>query len=157
VHEDLKAKEGARRPMLSHVSRSELREGPVSAIAVCGKELQVESTVGAALRLLARRTVKVVPVLSGRRYVGVVDRDTLAEARDDVRVGVLARDIVPTATAATLAHEALHTLDARGGTRLVVLDEDEATYVGLVCLRGDRSSLCVDVEYLAPKRGGSSR
>ena len=31
---------------------------------------------------------------------------------------------------------------------LVVLDEDEMTYVGLVCLRGDRHRLCVDTARL---------
>lgn len=142
---------------LSHVSRSELGDAPVSTIAVRGKELQVESTVGAARRLLARRAVKVVPVLSGRHYVGVVDQDVLAGQRDDLPVRVLARALVPIATARTPAREALAELDTHGGTRLVVLEGDEATYVGVVCLRGDRRRLCVDRTRLDSRSGGSER
>ena len=37
-------------------------------------------------------------------------------------------------------------LDAHGPTRLVVLDVDRTTYVGIVCLRSDRERLCVDAE-----------
>ena len=130
---------------LSHVSRSELGEGPVSVIAVRGKELQLESTVGVARRLFARRAVKVVPVLSGRRYVGIVDRDALAGISDAVPVGAVARDLAPVAGAATPIREALDALDADGGSRLVVVDEhDGTTYVGIVCLRGDRRGLCVE-------------
>ena len=143
--------------MLSHLSRSELVDRPVAAIAVRGKELQLETTAGAARRLLASRAVKVVPVLSGRRYVGAVDRDTLTRARDDLPVRALARDLLPVATAQTPAQEALDTLDAHGGTRLVVLDEDEATYVGLVCLRGDRRWLCVDSDRLDRRLRDSGR
>jgi len=142
---------------LSHVSRSELGEGPVSVIAVHGKELQLESSAGAARRLLARRAVKVVPVLSGRRYVGVVDRDALAGIQDAVPVGVLARDLVPVAGASTPMHEALRALDADGGSRLVVVDEHDGTYVGIVCLRADRSGLCVERTRLDAGPGGSQR
>ena len=143
--------------MLSHASRSEFIEHPVAALAVRGKELQLESTAGVARRLLASRAVKVVPVLSGRRYVGAVDRAALARARDNVPVRALARDLLPVATAQTPAEEALAALDAHGGTRLVVLDEDDATYVGLVCLRGDRRRLCVDRDRLDGECGSSSR
>lgn len=47
-----------------------------------------------------------------------------------------------------LTRDELEALDAHGGTRLVVLQEDGATYVGLVCLRGDRERLCLDSERL---------
>ena len=135
--------------MLAHISRTEVIDQPVAALAVRGKELQLSDTAGAARRLLARRAVKVVPVLAGRRYVGAVDRDVLAATRDDrVPIQELARDLLPVVTAATPALDALATLDAHGGTRLVVLDEDEMTYVGLVCLRGDRHRLCVDTARL---------
>ena len=130
--------------MLSHISRTEIIDQQVVALAVRDKELQLGDTVGAARRLLARRAVKVVPILVGQRYVGAVDRDVLAgTSDDDVSMQELARDLLPVVTAATPARDALATLDAHGGTRLVVLDEDKTTYVGLVCLRGDRRRLCV--------------
>ena len=135
--------------MLSHISRTEIIDQQVVALAVRDKELQLGDTVGAARRLLARRAVKVVPILVGQRYVGAVDRDVLAgTSDDDVSMQELARDLLPVVTAATPALDALATLDAHGGTRLVVLDEDEMTYVGLVCLRGDRHRLCVDTARL---------
>ena len=131
--------------MLSHVSRTEVIDQPVAALAVRGKELQLGDTAGAARRLLARRAVKAVPVLAGQRYVGAVNRDALAGVNDDrIPVQELARDVLPVATATTPALDALAALDTHGGTRLVVLAEDAATYVGLVCLRGDRERLCVD-------------
>jgi hypothetical protein len=137
------------RAMLSHVSRTEVADQPVAALAVRGKELQLGDTAGVARRLLGRRAVKVVPVLAGGRYVGAVDRDALAGVSDDgISIRELARDLLPVATVATSALDALATLDVHGGTRLVVLDEDETTYVGLVCLRGDRHRLCVDRDRL---------
>jgi hypothetical protein len=44
------------------------------------------------------------------------------------------------------ATEALAALDRDGGKRLVILAGDGVSYVGLVCLRGDRERLCVDAE-----------
>ena len=76
--------------MLAHISRTEVIDQPVAALAVRGKELQLDDTAGEARQLFTRRAVKVVPVL----------------------------------------------------------DEDEMTYVGLVCLRGDRHRLCVDTARL---------
>jgi CBS domain-containing protein len=143
--------------MLSHASRSELGDEPVAALAVRGKELQLGSTVAAARRLLASRAVKVVPVLRGRRYVGAVDPEALAGAADDGSLGALARDLLPVATAQTPAGEALAALDAHGGTRLVVLEEDASTYVGIVCLRGDRDRLCVDRDRLVGHGRGHGR
>jgi len=142
------------RPMLSHVNRIEVIEQPIAALCVRGKELQLSDTAGAARRLLARRAVKVVPVLAGQRYVGAVDRDALAGVDDDrIPLRELARDMLPVATATTPAHAALEALDAQGGTRLIVLDEDETTYVGLVCLRGDRRRLCVERDRLERRLG----
>jgi CBS domain-containing protein len=112
---------------------------------VSGKELQLDDTAGAARLLLARHAVKTIPVLDGRRYVGAVDRELLATVGDDVPMHELATSsLLPTSAAATPAWDALAALDAHGGTRLVVLAADGETYVGIVCLRGDRDRLCVD-------------
>ncbi len=143
--------------MLAQISRTEVIDQPVAALAVRDKDLQLDDTAGAARRLLARRAVKVVPVLAGHRYVGAVDRDALARANDDHILQGLARDLLPVATATTPARVALDALDAQGGTRLVVLDEDKTTYVGLVCMRGDRHRLCVDKDRLERGLTVSSR
>ena len=130
---------------LADLHRGELGRLLVAAIAVRGKELQLDDTVASAHRLFTRRAVKIVPVLDGDRYIGAVDRDLLAEApSEDTPVRIIAEGLLPLVIATMPARDALDVLDAHGGTRLVVLDEDAATYVGLVCLRGDRERLCVD-------------
>lgn len=131
--------------MLVHLDRDEVAAFPASAITLRGKELQADDPAAAARALLARETVKVIPVLDGARYVGAVDSNVLAcAAAENVPVGHLATSLLPVAAATAPTREALQALDADGGSRLVVLDEDGATYVGLVCLRGDRRRLCLD-------------
>lgn len=131
-----------------HLTRDELGDYPVGAVSLRGKHLQAGDPTHAARSLLAQRTVKVVPVLDGERYVGSVDRDLIAGAPDDDPVSTLATALLPVATAATPTREALQALDVDGGSRLVVVDADQTTYVGLVCLRGDRLRLCVDEQRL---------
>ena len=48
--------------------------------------------------------------------------------------------------AAALGYPALALLDADGGRRLIVLGDDGVSYVGVLCLRRDRTHLCVDAE-----------
>ena len=130
-----------------HRTRADLATRPIAAaITTRGKELSIDDTVADARRLLATRAVRVVPVLDGAAYVGAVDRDTVGGADPSAAVGPLAAALVPTALAATPATEALAALDRHDGKRLVILAGDDATYVGLVCLRGDRERLCVDAE-----------
>lgn len=135
--------------MLLHLDRGELAGYSAAAIVVRGKELQAGEPASRARALFTRDPVRVVPVLDGARYVGAVDRETLAHATaDDVPVGELAQQIVPTVTASASAEKALAVLDADGGSRLVVLALDGTTYAGLVCLRGDRRRLCLEGDRL---------
>ncbi len=129
-----------------HRTRADLATCPIAAaITTRGKELSIDDTVADARRLLAAHAVRVVPVLDGAAYVGAVDRDAIgADAPPSAAIGPLASPLLPTTTASTPAVEALAALDRDGGKRLVVLGDDRATYVGLVCLRGDRDRLCVD-------------
>lgn len=131
-----------------HRTRADLATRPIAvAITTRGKELSIDDTVADARRLLAARAIRVVPVLDGAAYVGAVDRDAIgADAPPSAAIGPLASPLLPTTTASTPAAEALAALDRDGGKRLVVLADDDATYVGLVCLRGDRDRLCVDAE-----------
>ncbi len=138
---------------LVHARRSALGDRRIAELAVTGKELRPGSTVGDARRLLARHSVKVVPILRGSRYVGAVDLAALADVPDDDPVGPLARDCVPVVGGRTPAVEALSALDEDGGTRLVVLDDDAGTYLGIVCLRRNREWLCVDEARVARGAG----
>lgn len=131
--------------MIVHFTRDELADFPVYATTLCGKALQVSDSSAEARRVFANQAVKVLPVLDGARYVGAVNREMVAMTPStDMPVGALATHLLPTATAMTPTRDALATLDAHGGSRLVVLGDDGATYVGLVCLRGDRRRLCLD-------------
>ena len=117
------------------------------AITARGKELSTRDTVATARRLFANRSVRVLPVLEGTTYVGAVDHGSIAgHVRADAAVVSFASALVPTVVATTPAAQALAALDRHGANRLVVLDSDGATYVGLVCLRSDRERLCVDAE-----------
>jgi len=132
-------------PATVHCHRDEFASLPVSAaITTRGKELVVGDTVAAARRLFARHPVSVLPVLDGTAYVGVVTQDAIGE---DVPAAApvlsFASDALPTVFCDTPAPEALAVLDSSGGKRLVVLCTHNSTYVGLVCMRGDRKQLCV--------------
>jgi predicted transcriptional regulator len=134
--------------VITHVQRDDVAGRPVIAVTLCGKELQVDDQVGAARALLARKPVKIVPVLDGSRYVGAVDASVLGGAAEEAAIEAFTTDLVPVATADTSVDEALGLLDVTGGQRLVVLGPDRERYVGVVCLRGDRRRLCVDTERL---------
>lgn len=136
--------------MIVHRHRDEFDSLPISAaITARGKELTVEDTVGAARRLFTRHSIRVLPVLDGTAYVGAVTRDAIGSDIDAAApVLPFASAVVSTVVCATPAPTALALLDCDGGKRLVVLGADNTTYVGLVCLRGDRERLCVAVESL---------
>jgi CBS-domain-containing membrane protein len=128
--------------------RVEFAALPISAaITPRGKELGVDDTVAAARRLFARHPVRALPLLDGTVYVGSVTEDAIADdAPATSPVLPFAADVLPTAVCDTPAPEALAVLDRQGGNRLIVLGPDNATYVGIVCLRGDRRRLCVAAE-----------
>ena len=131
-----------------HRTRTELGKRPVAeAITTRGKELSPRDTVGVARQLFARQSVQLLPVLEGTTYIGALGWDTIGEeVPADTPVAGFVTRLAPTALATMPTDEALAALDLLGAKRLVVLGEDEATYVGMVCLRGDRERLCVDAE-----------
>ena len=151
-------------PRTVHRHRDEFALLPISAaITTRDKELAVGDTVGAARRLFACHPVRVLPVLRGTTYVGVVTQEAIGDdVPDAAPARSFAADVLPTVGCDTPAPEALAALDRDGGKRLVVLGTDNATYVGLVCMRGDRQLLCVAAEVgrlataLIPGRSSSS-
>ena len=144
---------------VAHLEVADLIDRPVStAITVRGKELTVAATVADARALFASSSVQVIPVLEGNAYLGAVLREDLPpEAGDDEPIACYATARPPTATASTRLSDALAALDLDGGRRLVVLADDNTTYLGLVCLRSDRQHLCVDAEcHAGPGEGAKS-
>lgn len=138
--------------MIYHLTRYELAGLPVGAsVMKRGKELPADGTVAEARRLFRSSEVLVVPVLDGRRYVGAVDRAAIPdEIPDGASLTTIVDDRLPVARASTPTEEALAQLDRTGGQRLVVLEDDDITYHGIVCLRTDRVRLCVDAARLEP-------
>jgi hypothetical protein len=130
-----------------HADLLEMADRPVrSVITVRGKELAADATVGDARTLFASSSVQLIPVLDGTTYLGAVSRDDIDGVGDDQPVTGFAQASPPTATASTPAGEALLALESDGGRRLVVLGDDGASYVGLVCVTRDRARLCIDAE-----------
>lgn len=132
-----------------HRTRGELVAAPISAaITTRGKELSVADTVADARRLFATHSsVQALPVLDGTAYAGAVERGAIADdVPAEAPIAAFVTALLPTAVAETPAGEALAVLDRQDANRLVVLASDGITYVGLVCLRGDRERLCVDAE-----------
>jgi len=111
-----------------HVGRETVVAAPIGTlVATRDKELRPEQTVGDADPLLTREAVQVIPVVDdGGRYVGAVDRGMLAAASLATPAGAIASDIVPTARSSEAALEAIARLDATGGSRLVVVEDDGA-------------------------------
>jgi len=130
-----------------HLTRDEIADFPVAEVTIGGKTVQAGEPLEAARRALASSAVKVLPVLDGERYFGALDRRTLEEVPGDAPLATLAQPLVPLAGASTRARDALSALDHHGATRLVVVGEGDR-YVGIVCLRGDRTRLCIDADRL---------
>lgn len=134
-------------PGTFHATVGDVADLPVAdVVTVRGKELAAGATVGEARALFGSSSVQLVPVVDGGRYAGAVTRDDLAGAADDTPVAALAHDGPPTTTASTPVREAVAALAPDAGLRLVVLGDDAATYVGLLCLHRDRERLCIDAE-----------
>ncbi len=132
---------------IAHLPAAELADRPLrDAIATRGRELSVDDTVGAARALLASSRVQLIPVLAGREYAGAVGAADLEGAPAEARLGTVASAAHPTASASDAVAAAVARLRASGGLRLVVLDDDGSTFVGMLCLRSDREHLCVDDE-----------
>jgi len=130
-----------------HESLLDVADRPVgSVITVRGKELSSGATVGQARRLFASSSVRLIPLLDGETYVGAVSREDIHGAADSDPIERYATSTPPTARASDPAAEALLALDRDGGRRLVVLGDDGASYVGLVCVSGDGMRLCIDAE-----------
>lgn len=135
--------------MIYCLTRHELADLPIAAAVMQrGKELQLDATLEDVRRLFRGETL-VVPLLDGERYAGAIDRTALAAPGEpDAAIASLPRVDVPVVRASTTTAEALAELDRHGGRRLIVVADDGATYLGIVCMRTDRVRLCVDVARL---------
>ena len=107
------------------------------------KTLPADATVGELRRLLANSRLLTVLLVEGATFAGAIEREDVGdELAPDAPARLLAaRDVETIGPDAPLG-EAVERLDASGSRRLVVLDDDGTSLLGLLCLKGDRAGFC---------------
>jgi CBS domain-containing protein len=115
-------------------------------VTVRGKELPADATVAEGRAIFASGSVRLIPLLEGGIYRGAVGRDDLEDAADDAAIAEHAAAQPPIAAASDRVGDVVASLGNDAGRRVVVLADDGRTYVGLMCLDRDRTSLCIDAE-----------
>jgi len=107
------------------------------------KTLPADASVAALREQFANPKVQTALLSDGGRFAGAIAPDELpADAPDDGAARDYARTDLPTmAPDATMA-DALDLMDRRGDHRLIVLGDDGATLVGLLCLDKTGTSFC---------------
>jgi CBS domain-containing protein len=108
------------------------------------KTLPADALVADVRELFERPSVRSVLLADGERFAGVIERDGVpAGAPDDDR----ARDYVEadplTVGPATPMPDAVKLLEGQREPRLVVLDEDGVTLLGLLCGNKTATGFCV--------------
>ncbi|HEY1276898.1 MAG TPA: CBS domain-containing protein [Thermoleophilaceae bacterium] len=108
------------------------------------KTIPADGNVADLRRLFANPHVATALLVDGARFAGAVERDALTDdVSDDLPARELARRDVDSIGPDAPVTAALSRLDADEQRRLVVLDGDGRTLLGLLCLTTDRSGFCV--------------
>jgi CBS domain-containing protein len=108
------------------------------------KTLPADTSVGEVRRLFERPNVRTVLLTAGSTFVGAIERDGLpADAPDSASARGYVQPETATATPGMPMSEAVKLLDGRGEPRLVVLDEDDVTLAGLLCVDATATGFCV--------------
>ena len=115
------------------------------------KTVPVDASVAALREHFTNPRVQTALLADGGRFAGAI---APSELPDDAPPSAPARDYarldVPTMTPDATMADALALLDRRGDYRLVVLDDDGTTLVGLLCLDRTRAGFCTYVPAQAP-------
>jgi len=107
------------------------------------KSLPVDATVGDVRRKLENPSLRNVVLLDGTAFAGLVDRGEVpADAPDSAPAREFAASDVSTTTPDAPVPDVLAAMDAGQRSRLVVLDADGRTLVGLVCLDHTGEGFC---------------
>lgn len=107
------------------------------------KTLPHTATVDEARAFFDNPKVVSAVLLDGPSFVGLLNRsDVPSLLPGHSPVGTFARRSVPTITPDRPVSEAIETLDGRGLARMVVLDQDGSTMLGLLCLDLQRAGFC---------------
>lgn len=121
-----------------------VREGTVAgAMLPRPKTLPADATVAEVRRLFERPAMRTVLLVDGSAFRGAIERSDLPEsAPGEARAIDYAGPLEAIGPDASIA-EALGRLAQRDEQRLVVLDADGTTLLGLLCLTGGGSAFCV--------------
>jgi CBS domain-containing protein len=107
------------------------------------KTLSSDATVGDVRKLFENGSVQTGLLVDGDRFRGAIERANVPDSApgDAPAIGFA---VTPTATVlpTTPMREAMALLDAESTRRLVVVDEDGETLLGLVALNSSRSGFC---------------
>ena len=108
------------------------------------KTLPGDAVVADVRRAFENPSVRTVLLADDGLFRGAIERDLLpAEAdADEPASRYIVSDPVTTPSLVPVA-EAIELLDARPEPRLIVLDDDGATLLGLVCFNRSSSGFCV--------------
>ena len=111
------------------------------------KTMPATCTVGELREHLVNPHVRVALLADGGRFAGAIAPEDLpARAAGDEPARAYARADVPTLGPDAPMAEALALMEARGEHRLIVLDADGETLVGLLCLDRTGTSFCVEAQ-----------
>lgn len=107
------------------------------------KTLPADATVGDLRRLLANPRLLTVLLVEGTTFAGAVEREDVDEGlEDESPARALAVPELDTIGPDAPLREAVERLYDSWSRRLVVLDADGTSLLGLLCLKGDRAGLC---------------
>jgi CBS domain-containing protein len=109
------------------------------------KTLSGRATAAEARAFFDNPKVVSALVADGDRFVGLLERSDLPSLlAGSTPIRTFARREIATITPDLPVTDAMEILDARGLSRLVVLDADGQTLVGLLCLDRQRAGFCAD-------------
>jgi CBS domain-containing protein len=108
------------------------------------KTLPADAVIGDVREVFENPSVRTVLLADDGAFRGAIERELVpvTALSDEDAVRYAETDPV-TVTSAMPIPEAIELLDARSEPRLIVLDEDGATLVGLLCFNRDSSGFCV--------------
>ena len=108
------------------------------------KTLPADSRVSEARELLEHRGVRTILLAEDGAFRGAIEREGLpASAADDEPASRYADLEPPSVTPGTPMTEAIELLERTREPRLIVLDDDGVTLLGLVCAKPGTMTFCV--------------
>jgi predicted transcriptional regulator len=109
------------------------------------KTLAADATVGELREHFANPRVRTALLADGGRFEGAIAPEELPDSADAAEPArAYARRDVPTVGPDATMADALEQMDRRNDHRLIVVDADGETLVGLLCLDKTGSTFCVD-------------